>query len=59
VEWRAERGLWRCKWRSAVRCCAADVFGKLRGPVARAVLRASVCVCERESQLASGLFICT
>jgi len=32
-----------------VRCCAADVFGKLRGPVARAVLRASVCERERES----------
>lgn len=45
VEWRAERGLWRCKWRSVVRCCAADVFGKLRGPAARAALR--VCVCVR------------
>ncbi len=23
-----------CKWRSVVRCCAADVFGKLREPAA-------------------------
>lgn len=41
VECRGERGLWRCKWRSVVRCCAADVFGKLR---ARAALRAGVCM---------------